>query len=140
MTNEVQTTTNSYTEGAAEDQQGSGLGKAAVTGGILGAVAASVCCVLPLALAVFGVGGAWVSGLRAFAPFQPYFIALAVGAIGYGFYRAYWKDTRACAEGEACARPLPNRLVKSGLWLASAMVLAVISFPHWLAFVEPYLP
>ena len=57
MTNEVQTTTNSYTEGAAEDQQGSGLGKAAVTGGILGAVAASVCCVLPLALAVFGVGG-----------------------------------------------------------------------------------
>ena len=140
MTDDIQSVTESRAGEADQDQRGVGLERFAVTGGILGAVAASTCCVVPLGLAVFGVGGAWVSGLRAFAPYQPFFLALAAGAIGYGFYRVYWKTGRACEADEACARPLPNGFVKPGLWLASAMVTAVITFPYWLPLIEPYLP
>ena len=140
MTDDVQQVAKIGVEETGQDRQGIGLERFAVTGGILGAVAASSCCVLPLALAAFGVGGAWMANLRALAPYQPIFIALALGAIGYGFYRVYWKDARLCAEGEACARPLPGKFVRSGLWLASLLVAVVVTFPYWLPFAEPYLP
>jgi mercuric ion transport protein len=34
----------------------------------------------------------------------------------------------ACTEGEACARPIPNRLVKTGLVLATVLVAAALGF------------
>ena len=125
---------------AIDANTGSRFEKIAVTGGILGAIAASTCCVLPLALALLGVSGAWMSSLRALAPYQPLFVALAVGAIGYGFYKTYWAGGQACAADETCKRPASTRFVRSGLWLASVMVASVISFPYWFPLVEPHLP
>lgn len=40
-------------------------------GGVLGAIAASSCCVLPLVLFSVGIGGAWIGNLTALAPYQP---------------------------------------------------------------------
>lgn len=37
-------------------------------GGILGAIAASSCCILPLVLFSLGIGGAWIGNLTALAP------------------------------------------------------------------------
>ena len=45
----------------------------AAAGGILGALAASSGCILPLALFAFGVSGAWIGNLTALAPYQPIF-------------------------------------------------------------------
>jgi mercuric ion transport protein len=114
--------------------------KIALTGGLLGAIAASSCCVLPLVLTLLGVSGAWMSNLRAMAPYQPYFVALAFAALTYGFYQVYWKPRVACAEDEACAKPLPNRLVKAGLWTGTAITIGAVSFPVWFPWVVPYLP
>lgn len=111
----------------------------AATGGVLGAIGASSCCILPLVLFSMGAGGAWIGNLTALAPYQPYFIAVTLGFLGYGFYAVYWKPKRACAEGAACGRPLPNRVVKSALWLATALVAAAIAFPYvapWLLGVQ----
>jgi mercuric ion transport protein len=132
--------THSEPDQAATAPQHSRGQRLAATGGIIGAVAASSCCLLPLLLAVLGVGGAWMSGLRALAPYQPYFVGLAVIAIGYGLYQSYWKPREACGEGEACAAPAPNGLARSGLWLATAIVAVVISLPYWFPLAEPYLP
>lgn len=109
-------------------------------GGVLGAVLASSCCVIPLALTLLGVSGAWMSNLRALAPYQPYFIALAVVFIGMGFYRVYRKPADSCETEAACARPLPNRLVKTGLWTGSLLVLIALTFPYWFGSIEAYLP
>ena len=140
MTDDFHGATDSNVDSDATAPVRTGFQRLAAAGGIFGAVAASTCCVLPLLLAVLGVGGAWMSGLRALAPYQPYFIALAVAAIGYGFYQSYWKPREACGEGEACAAPAPNKLARSGLWLATAIVAVVISFPYWFQAAEPYLP
>ena len=110
------------------------------TGGIIGALAASSCCIVPLALTLFGVSGAWMSNLRALSPYQPYFIAMTAIMISFGFYRVYWKSRQACAVDGACARPLPDRLVKSGLWVGTILVLIAFTFPYWFASIEPYLP
>jgi len=119
------------------DDSGSWL---AVGGGILGALAASSCCLLPLALTLFGVSGAWMANLRALAPYQPYFIGISVLALGYGFYQVYRKPKVACADGDACARPMNNRLVKSGLWLGTFIMLSAVTFSFWFPVVLPYLP
>ena len=62
------------------------------------------------------------------APYQPYFIAATIGFLGYGYWLVYRSAKLACADGEACARPLPNRLVKTGLVLATILVAAALGF------------
>ena len=97
-------------------------------GGILGAVAASSCCIAPLVLFSLGISGAWIGNLTALAPYQPYFIAATVACLGYGYWLVYRRKEIACAEDSACARPLPNRIVKAGLVLATILVAGAIAF------------
>ena len=99
-------------------------------GGILGAIAASSCCILPLVLFSLGIGGAWIGNLTALAPYQPVIVAITLGFLGYGYWLVYRKAKAVCADGSACARPLPNRIVKLALWLATALVAAAIAFPY----------
>lgn len=99
-------------------------------GGILGAIAASSCCILPLVLFSLGIGGAWIGNLTALAPYQPVFVVITLGFLGYGYWLVYRKPIEDCAEGTACARPLPNRIVKLSLWLATTLVAAAMAFPY----------
>jgi mercuric ion transport protein len=98
-------------------------------GGLLGAVAASSCCILPLVLFSLGISGAWIGNLTALAPYQPVFASVTLGLLGYAYYLVYRKP-RACAKGEVCARPLPNRPVKVALWSATALIAAALVFPY----------
>lgn len=95
-------------------------------GGLLGALAASSCCILPLALFGLGVSGAWIGNFTQLAPYQPWFIAATAAFLGYGYWLVYRSSRVACADGAACARPLPNRIVKAGLILATILVLAAL--------------
>src|SRR5437764_9332117 len=97
-------------------------------GGLLAALAASSCCILPLVLFSLGVSGAWIGNFTQLAPYQPYFIAATMGFLGYGYWLVYRSPKLACADGEACARPLPNRFVKIGLILATFLVVAALGF------------
>lgn len=99
------------------------------TGGIMGALAASTCCILPLVLFSLGISGAWIGQLTALSPYQPIFIAFTVLCLGYGYWLVYRKPKIACDESAACARPLPNRLVKFMLWLATALVALAFAWP-----------
>src|SRR5712675_3734013 len=93
-------------------------------GGLLGALAASSCCILPLVLFSLGVSGAWIGNFTQLAPYQPYFIATTLAFLGAGYWLVHRASKRACAEGEACARPLPDRLVKAALIAATILVAA----------------
>jgi mercuric ion transport protein len=102
-------------------------------GGLLGALAASSCCILPLALFGLGVSGAWIGNFTRLAPYQPYFIAATLAFLGYGYWLVFRSSARGCADGEACARPLPNGIVKTSLILATILVAAALA----LDFVAP---
>src|SRR5215471_7155386 len=105
-------------------------------GGLVGALAASSCCILPLVLFSLGVSGAWIGNFTRLAPYQPYFIAVTIGCLGCGYWLVYRSTKRTCADGDACARPLPNRLVKTGLIVASLLAVAALAFD----FLAPLLP
>ena len=116
------------TDGAGEDRSRTRL---IAAGGILGALAASSCCILPLVLFSLGISGAWISNLTALAPYKPFFAAGTLGLLGYGFYLVYLKPKQVCADG-SCARPLPNGVVKLSLWIAMALVVVALAF-DWIA-------
>ena len=105
--------------------------KLVAAGGILGAIGASVCCIVPLVLFSLGVGGVWIGRLTALSPYQPIFIAITFGFLGYGYWLVYRNPEAACADGAACARPLPNRVVKTALWAATALVALALAWP-WI--------
>ena len=109
--------------GAAEMQRGQRLTAA---GGLLAALAASSCCTLPLVLFSLGASGAWIGNLTRLAPYQPYFIAATIALLGCGYWLVYRTSKLACAEGEACARPLPGRFVKAGLIIATLLVIGAL--------------
>ncbi len=102
-------------------------------GGLLGALAASSCCILPLTLFGLGVSGAWIGNFTRLAAYQPYFITATLAFLGYGYWLVYRSSTRACAGSEACARPLPNRIIKTSLILATILVVAALG----LNFIAP---
>jgi mercuric ion transport protein len=102
---------------------------------VVGALAAASCCILPVVLFSLGIGGAWLGNFTQLAPYQPYFIAATLAFIGTGYWLVYRSSKAACVAGEACAQPLPNRLVKIALVAATIIVIAAWVFD----FVAPYL-
>jgi mercuric ion transport protein len=97
-------------------------------GGVLGALAASSCCILPLVLFGLGVSGAWIGNLTRLAPYQPYFLAATAACLGYGYWLLYRSRKVACTDAEACTRPLPNRIVTIGLVGATLLVIGAVTF------------
>src|SRR5262249_35673812 len=104
-------------------------------GSLLGALVASSCCLLPLVLFGLGVSGAWIGKLTQLAPYQPFFIAVTIACLGYGYWLVYRASKVACAGGEACARPLSIRLVPLGLILGAVLLIP----PVRLRLLAPFL-
>jgi mercuric ion transport protein len=98
-------------------------------GGILGALGAASCCVIPFALFLAGVSGAWIGNLTALEPYQPIFAAASLGFVGYGAWRLRRKRELACADGY-CATPQSDRIAKIGLWTAATLVVLAVAFPY----------
>ncbi len=100
-------------------------------GAIIGAVAASICCVGPLVLLALGVGGAWVSSLTVLEPYRPFLILITLSFLGYAFYRVYRKpEAEECEDGSYCANPKSDRINKISLWIVTVLVLGLIAFPY----------
>jgi mercuric ion transport protein len=105
-----------------------GTATAPIAAGVLSALGASACCAGPLALVALGLGGAWVSGLRALEPFYPVFVAAAFGAFGFAFWRLY-VTPRRCAPEVACASPKVLRRQRIAFWATLVLAKALILFP-----------
>lgn len=100
-------------------------------GGILAALGAATCCVVPFALFLAGVSGAWIGNLTALKPYQPLFVLLAAACLGWGYYAVYHRSkTVDCVEGSYCDRPRSRRVAKIGLWTATVLILFAVGFPY----------
>ncbi|MCC5860133.1 MAG: mercury transporter MerT [Ectothiorhodospiraceae bacterium] len=97
-------------------------------GGLRGALFASACCVLPLALFTLGVGGAWMGTLRALEAYQPLSAAVALAFIGAGFW-SLRRKRRACTVDGYCATATAGRVTWIALWAATALVLLSLAWP-----------
>lgn len=105
------------------------VGWAAVAASVGAVFAWAACCVLPmsLALAGLGMGGvSWIAGQRTWITLA------ALGVIGVGWVLT-WRRAQMCRTDAACRAP--SRL-GTGL-LGAATVLALLALA-WQSFVEPW--
>ena len=100
-------------------------------GGVLGALGASSCCVLPLGLFALGATGPWIGELTALSPYQPYLIAGSVAAIGLGSFELRRRARIECAKA-ACAAPRRRLFAKAALSFAAALVALNLIWPRIL--------
>lgn len=103
-------------------------------GGVAGAILASSCCVLPLALVTLGVSGAWIGNFTALEPYKPVFIAVAAIFIALGFWQVYFRPKPKCEDGSYCARPQSALVTQIVLWLAAALVVLAATIDWWAKF------
>lgn len=100
-------------------------------GSVLGAIAMSSCCILPLVLFSFGITGAWLGSLSSLYSYKWYFFLATAGFLGGGFYWVYRKaPAPECGPGSYCARPSSNRITKVALWTATTLALVALAFPY----------
>ena len=100
------------------------------TGAVLGAIAASSCCVLPLLFVSVGISGAWIGTLTKLAPYQPIFLALAAGCIAAGFWSIYGRKQDVC-QGPKCGTPISKRATKVALWAGTVILVAAGTAEWW---------
>jgi mercuric ion transport protein len=137
-------TTEGFTEATARREDAAGFAdgtrrqRLVATGGVLGAVAASSCCIVPLLLFSVGAGGVWIGNLTSLAPYQPIFLAVTAGFLGYGYFLVYRKPKPACDADAACAAAVSNRVVKGALWAASVLAIAALAFPWYAPLLLDY--
>jgi mercuric ion transport protein len=120
-------------EAASPQSSQDPTGRMLALGGVLGALGAASCCVIPLALFLLGVSGAWIGNLTALEPYQPIFAIVSLGFVGYGTWRIYFTPKQACADGY-CAAPQSDRIAKIGLWIAGTLVAIALGFPYTAAY------
>lgn len=107
-----------------------GLG--AVAG--LGALAASSCCALPVALVGVGASGAVFGGLAMLASIRPILLGGAALALLVGWGLFLRRRATACAMAGPCASPGPPRRTAALLGIGTALVaLALV----WEPYLEP---
>ena len=107
---------------------------ALAAGGVLGAIGASSCCIVPLGLALAGVSGAWIGGLMALAPYQPIFLGIGALSVGSGFWRVYRRGRPDCT-GPNCGTAASRKWTKVALWLGAALLLIAATTTWWAPFL-----
>jgi len=103
-------------------------------GGLIAAVAASTCCVLPLSLGALGLGGAWLSTLTALSPYATAFSLLAILLLGAGFWLVYVRPATANVAA-ACATSRSIAATKTLLWAGMILMTLVLSRELWVPLV-----
>lgn len=80
---------------------------------------------LLLLLFALGASGPWIGTLVRLAPYQPYFIAVAVASLGCGYWLMRSSNQKSAA---ACSTRSASRFVILALVVATILVVAAIAF------------
>ena len=101
-------------------------------GGIAAAIVSSLCCILPLIAVIFGLGSFGLAS--ASETLRPYLLVLAFAALGYGFYRVYFRREE-CAPDESCATKPVNKINQISLWIATVVIVAFALAPYYTGYI-----
>lgn len=108
-------------------------GMAALTLAGVAALLASTCCVLPLALAIVGVTGAWIRALRWLEPYSDALLVLALGALGAAGWQLWGRRQRSgsgavCAADDAACRAAGTAM-RRWFWVVALLTAVPLLLP-----------
>ena len=114
-------------------QKEASLTKAGLAASAVAALAASICCIGPIAAAFLGLTS--MGALVRYEPYRPIFTVVTLAFLAGAFYLAYRKrPSEACEPGSLCATQGVTRVRKMNrivLWIVTALVLLILTFPTW---------
>lgn len=92
------------------------------------------CCGMPIVAGVLAWLGIGASQLSFFAEYRPLFIGVAIVALLFGFWQAYFKKTSSCCTtaNSCCGTPTKDEKPKSNivqkifLWIGAIAVIAML--------------
>lgn len=100
---------------------------------IAAAFAASICCIGPLAAAFLGLTS--MGALVRYEPYRPVLTLVTLAFLAGAFYLAYRRrPAEVCEPGSLCATQGVTRVQKMNrivLWVVTAIVLSILTFPTW---------
>ena len=103
----------------------------AIVAASFAAIAASVCCVVPLVLVLLGVSGAWIANLTALDAWRPWFSVATLLCLGLAFWNLYGPSSRCRTDGE-CVDLLALRRRRRWLWIATILIVMLLLFPYYV--------
>ena len=102
-----------------------------VIASIVAAVGASACCLGPVVFSIAGAGALGAAAVR-LEPLRPVLLTVTGAFLVAGFYMTYrGAPAPACCVGENC-RPGANRTARRLLWIATAVVVLLVTFPYYM--------
>lgn len=99
-------------------------------GAVLSAVGASLCCILPVLVALSGLGSAALGAKL--EPLRPWMSGLTLLLLGVAFYRAY--RPVPCGPDGACEAPASRRQ-RMILWIVAVLALLFTTFPYYVSWL-----
>ena len=116
-------------EGSEPSRTGARVGLAGI---VASGIAGSLCCLGPLVLVSAGISGAWISNLTLLEPYKWIFILATLGFMAYAWKKIYRAQPAAECEPETlCALPQTNRRYRVLFWIASVLVVLMLSAPYF---------
>lgn len=101
-------------------------------GSVVAAVGASLCCIVPVAVVLLGVGTAALG--TQLEPIRPLFLGLTMLLVGIAFYQVY-RPNKNCDPGQSCAIPEGQRRQRIMVWVAALLAAAVAAFPYYVGWI-----
>jgi mercuric ion transport protein len=103
----------------------------AVLAASLAAIGASVCCVVPLILALTGISGAWIANLTALDVWRPWFTAATLACLALAYWTLYGPASRCRTDGE-CVEARVLRRRRAWLGVATVLIALLLLFPYYI--------
>lgn len=100
-------------------------------GAVVAALGASLCCILPVAVAILGIGSAALGAQL--EPLRPYLVGVTAALLGFASYQVYKPEQVECAPGEVCSVPGNRRRQRIAVWVIALIALALVTFPYYVA-------
>ncbi len=101
-------------------------------GTVVAAVGASLCCIVPVAVVLLGVGSAALGAQL--EPTRPFFLGLTLVLVGIAFYQVY-RPNKDCDPGQSCATPEGQRRQRLIVWVAAILAMVVVAFPYYMGWI-----
>jgi copper chaperone CopZ len=96
---------------------------------VVAAIAASLCCILPILAAVTGLGA--IAAGAAFEKWRPYLLGVTALLLVAGLIFAWRDRKRGCAPGSACAAKPMSRWNWISLGVVAALAAGLAAFPYY---------
>lgn len=105
--------------------------KLPLIGGIMAAIAGSICCIGPLILLLLGVSGAWIGSLTLLEPYRPLFVIAVMILFSWSAWKLYRPKIKFSAAMPCICHAVPIRQ-QITFWIVAIIAVILMTSNYWM--------